>query len=93
MKIGEIQQGFLFKPETPVIKKADNTFADIIGDFIKETNNRQLESNQMLNDFAEGKVEVHEVMIAAQKAKTSLELLMELRNKAVDMYRELTRMQ
>jgi flagellar hook-basal body complex protein FliE len=31
-------------------------------------------------------------MIAGAKAKTSLELLMEIRNKTVDMYRELTRM-
>jgi flagellar hook-basal body complex protein FliE len=30
-------------------------------------------------------------MIAGEKAKTSLQLLMEIRNKAVDMFKELTR--
>jgi flagellar hook-basal body complex protein FliE len=32
-------------------------------------------------------------MIAGEKAKTSLDLLVEIRNKAVDMYKELTRIQ
>jgi flagellar hook-basal body complex protein FliE len=32
-------------------------------------------------------------MIAAEKAKTSFELLMELRNKTIEAYRELIRMQ
>jgi flagellar hook-basal body complex protein FliE len=47
----------------------------------------------MTKDFIMGKdVELHEVMIAGEKAKTTLELLMEIRNKAVDMYKELIRM-
>ena len=37
-------------------------------------------------------VELHEVMIAGEKAKTSFQLLMEIRNKTVDMYKELTKM-
>jgi flagellar hook-basal body complex protein FliE len=32
-------------------------------------------------------------MIAGEKAKTSLDLLVEIRNKTIDMYRELTRLQ
>jgi flagellar hook-basal body complex protein FliE len=32
-------------------------------------------------------------MIAAEKAKTSFDLLMEIRNKAIDAYREIMRMQ
>jgi flagellar hook-basal body complex protein FliE len=32
-------------------------------------------------------------MVAGEKAKTSLELLMEIRNKTIDMYKELTRIQ
>ena len=38
-------------------------------------------------------VEIHDVMIAGEKAKTSLELLMEIRNKTIDMYKELIRME
>jgi flagellar hook-basal body complex protein FliE len=38
-------------------------------------------------------VDLHEVMIAVEKAKTSFDLLMEIRNKTIDAYREIMRMQ
>ncbi len=75
-------------------KKVNSTekFGDIISDFVKDVNKDQLRSNEMVNDFLTGgDVELHEVMIAGEKAKTSLQLLMEIRNKAIDMYKELTR--
>ncbi len=71
----------------------NSQFDNILGDFVKGVNTNQMESKQMISDFVEGKdVELHEVMVAGQKAKTSLELLMQIRNKTVDMYKELTRM-
>jgi flagellar hook-basal body complex protein FliE len=79
------------KPTTKEVK--NDEFGNLLGDFVKGVNNSQLDSKQMINDFVEGKdVELHEVMVAGQKAKTSLELLMQIRNKTVDMYKELTRM-
>ncbi len=75
-------------------KKVNSTekFGDLISDFVKDVNKDQLRSNEMVNDFLTGgDVELHEVMIAGEKAKTSLQLLMEIRNKAIDMYKELTR--
>ncbi len=38
-------------------------------------------------------VDLHDVMIAVEKAKTSFDLLMEVRNKTIDAYRELMRIQ
>lgn len=38
-------------------------------------------------------VELHDVMIASQKARTAFQLLLELRNKGLDLYREVNRMQ
>ncbi len=71
-----------------------SSFGDTISGFVKEVNDEQNESGKLIQDFIEGKdVELHEVMIAGEKAKTSLQLLMEIRNKALDMYKELTRMQ
>jgi len=68
-------------------------FGNVFTDFIGEVNKSQLASNQITEDFLSGKnVELHEVMIAGEKAKTSFELLMEIRNKALDMYKELSRM-
>lgn len=76
------------KPEEE--NKLTNTFAELI----KNVNQAQKESEKAIQDFVAGNgVELHEVMIAGEKAKTSLELLMEIRNKAIDMYKELTRIQ
>ncbi len=96
MKIGSIQQQI--NPFNEVKLQQDNEggspFGDVLSGFVKQVNADQQASSQMTNDFVNGKsVELHEVMIAGEKAKTSLELLMEIRNKSIDMYRELTRMQ
>lgn len=69
-----------------------NNLTSTFAELINNVNQAQKESEKAVRDFVEGNgVELHEVMIAGQKAKTALELLMEIRNKAVDMYKELTR--
>lgn len=68
-------------------------FGSTLTDLIKDVNQDQITSNNMVEKFVSGEgVQLHEVMIAGEKAKTSLELLMEIRNKTVDMFKELTRM-
>lgn len=68
-------------------------FADTFANLVQEVNQTQKASELAVQDFVSGKgIELHEVMIAGEKAKTSLELLMEIRNKTIDMYKELTRM-
>lgn len=74
--------------------KKDSTaeFGNILTDFIGEVNKNQIDASKATLSFVNGEdIEIHDVMIAGEKAKTSLQLLMEIRNKAVDMYRELTR--
>lgn len=67
-------------------------FGETLSGFIGDVNKSQLDSQNTIQDFVSGSgVELHEVMIAGEKAKTNLELLMEIRNKAVDMFKELTR--
>jgi flagellar hook-basal body complex protein FliE len=79
--------------ESPKAKSDVEEFASVFGEFIGSVNSDQLKSSEMTKRFINGDgVEIHEVMIASEKAKTSLELLMEIRNKTIDMYRELTRM-
>ena len=83
-------------PDQKVTKQTDpnNKFENVLGSFIKGVNTDQKKKKNITSDFIGGKdVELHEVMIAGEKAKTSLELLMQIRNKTIDMYKELTRMQ
>ncbi len=75
----------------PILPAAE--FGNLLTDFIGDVNKAQIDASKSTQSFVNGEaIEIHGVMIAGAKAKTSLELLMEIRNKTVDMYRELTRM-
>jgi len=57
---------------------------------------QQLEnqSNDLTNKLATGEInDLHQVMIAAEKANISLQFVIQVRNKAVEAYQEVMRMQ
>jgi flagellar hook-basal body complex protein FliE len=70
------------------------TFKDTLNEFVGDVNNLQQESSEQVANFIKGEpVDLHDVMITVQKAKTSFQLLLEIRNKAMDLYREVNRIQ
>ena len=70
------------------------SFADTVKEFIGDTNELQVESGELTEKMIKGEpVDLHDVMIAANKAKTSFQLLVEMRNKFLDLYKEALRMQ
>jgi flagellar hook-basal body complex protein FliE len=76
------------------VKDNIKSFDSTLKEFISDVNNLQNQAGDAMNKMATGEsTDIHEVMVAVEKAKTSFELLMELRNKTVDAYRELIRMQ
>lgn len=94
MKIGSIGKIPDLIQTFDVQENKGKKFENVLTEFIGDVNTNQIDSKNITADFIGGKdVELHEVMIAGEKAKTSLELLMEIRNKTVDMYKELIRMQ
>ncbi|HOO32255.1 MAG TPA: flagellar hook-basal body complex protein FliE [Thermotogota bacterium] len=69
-------------------------FQKILNDAIKNVNTQITSANQAADDFAAGKISnIHDVIIMAEKASMSLTLTMEVRNKIVDAYKEIMRMQ
>lgn len=75
-------------------KTQDGKFDNILNSFVEQVKESGAESAKLTQDFVlGGDVEIHEVMVAAEKAKTDLMLLTELRNKALDTYNELTKIQ
>ncbi|MFP4528268.1 MAG: flagellar hook-basal body complex protein FliE [Candidatus Kapaibacterium sp.] len=72
----------------------DVSFVESMREFAGDVNSLQKDSTEQTERFIKGEpVDIHDVMITAQKAKTSFQLLMELRNKGLDLYREVMRMQ
>jgi flagellar hook-basal body complex protein FliE len=69
-------------------------FQKILNDAINSANTQQKAAIQAEDDFAAGKISnIHDVIIMAEKASMSLTLTMEVRNKIVDAYKEIMRMQ
>lgn len=70
--------------------KPDNVFAGMIDD-VNQTQAQAAAAEKSL--YAGDTTELHRVMIAAEEAGTEFELLVEMRNRLVEAYQELMRMQ
>ena len=79
----------------PTVTSADaqQTFANSLKDAISKVNNQQIQSDTMTEKLINGgNVDLHEVMIASQKASITLNATMEVRNKGIEAYQEIMRM-
>jgi flagellar hook-basal body complex protein FliE len=69
-------------------------FGDLLAESIKDVNKAQLEAGKAVEDLVSGDSrDVHNTIIAMQKADISFKLMMSVRNKIVDAYKEVLRMQ
>lgn len=73
--------------------QAQQQFADTLKDAIAKVNDQQIQSDVATNKLINGEnIELHEVMIASQKASVTLNTTIEIRNKVVEAYQEIMRM-
>ncbi len=73
--------------------EAQKSFGAFLKDAIQDVNIKQVESDNMTTRLVMGEnVELHDVMIASQKATIALNATMEIRNKVVEAYQEIIRM-
>lgn len=76
------------------INSSGNNFQSALKDSLDKLNEKQINADNITNDFISGKdVEVHEMMLSMEEAKMSLQLAIQVRNKVVEAVQELTRMQ
>lgn len=76
------------------LKETNASFGETLQRAMTDVNALQAEAGKAVEKMVGGEaVDLHEVMVAVEKAKTSFDLLMEIRNKALDAYREIMRMQ
>ncbi|MED3862692.1 flagellar hook-basal body complex protein FliE [Priestia megaterium] len=69
-------------------------FSTFLKDSVNELNNTQRASDIATEKLAKGEnVELQDVMITAQKASITMQTALEIRNKAVEAYQEMMRMQ
>jgi flagellar hook-basal body complex protein FliE len=73
--------------------EAQKSFANTLKEAIDKVNDYQVQSDELTNKLIHGEnVELHDVMIAAQKASITLNATVEIRNKVIEAYQEVMRM-
>ena len=77
------------KPQAGIPQGED--FAHTLMDVMKEVNGSQQKASDLQDDLITNRrpVEYHDVMIAMEKASTSLQLTMAVRNKILEAYSEI----
>ncbi|WP_158737688.1 flagellar hook-basal body complex protein FliE [Alteribacillus sp. YIM 98480] len=74
--------------------EAQESFKTALNEAVSNVNEAQLKSDEMTSKLASGEVEdLHEVMVTAEKASVTLQSTVEIRNKALEAYQEIMRMQ
>ena len=74
--------------------EAQKSFSSFLKNSIEKVNETQIQSDKLTEKLALGQdVDLHEVMITSQKASVAMQLTLEIRNKAVEAYQEMMRMQ
>ena len=86
-----------FSQAFPVGKDLNSGVADGAGKFFKElvgkVNDMQVQSDQAIQKLATGENRnLHETMIAVEKASISFQFMSQIRNKALEAYQEVMRM-
>jgi flagellar hook-basal body complex protein FliE len=74
--------------------RAGGGFLGSLKEAIAKANEIQLEASEAVNKLMTGESQnVHQTMIALQKADVSFQLMMQIRNKIISAYEEIQRMQ
>lgn len=85
------------KPEIakPRLDEQNQDFSNMLMDVLKEVSTMQGDAKQMGEDFMTGRrpVEYHDLMITMERASVAMQLTMQIRNKVLDAYSEISRMQ
>ena len=69
-------------------------FGDMVQNALDKVNRQQLQAQEATRQFISGDLEdIHQLMIASEQARISLQLTMQVTNKIIEAYRELSRLQ
>jgi flagellar hook-basal body complex protein FliE len=81
-------------PASPASPMGQVNFAQLIGEGVGSLNSEVTAAEGALSKLAAGKhVELHELMIGMERARISLQTFVQVRNKLIDSYQDLMRMQ
>jgi flagellar hook-basal body complex protein FliE len=74
--------------------QAGRSFSDFLGEMVHDVNAKQSAASDAVNGLLSGQnVPLHQAMLSVEEASVSFQLMVEVRNKLLESYQELMRMQ
>ena len=84
----------LSKPAVDKSGTSSTDFSKILQESLEEVNDTQVKGDKAMADIATGEVkDLHQAAIAINKAEISMKMMLEIRNKALNAYKEIARTQ
>ena len=70
------------------------SFSDVLRSSVDQVNHDQQQADTAIKELVSGRTKnIHETMLTIERADTSLKLMMQVRNKILDAYKEIMHMQ
>ena len=94
MEIGRIQGASLARQASSIAAKPASGFADLLGQAVNQLQSISNNADNKVAAMATGKdVELSDVMLSLETESLAMSLVTQVRNKAVEAYQEVFRMQ
>ncbi|MFO1486973.1 MAG: flagellar hook-basal body complex protein FliE [Verrucomicrobiota bacterium] len=87
-------QPFGSPSEISTVQPSGDSFAGMLGKMVSDVNAKQMAAGQTVSALQAGQnVPLHQAVIAMEEANVSFQLMVEVRNKLLESYQEIMRMQ
>lgn len=92
-QLQDMRRDAKFELQAPAKTEGKGSFLDHLKNAIEDANQDQIAADKKATDLANGKdTNIHETMLAASQAELSFNLMVQVRNKALEAYQEVMRM-
>ena len=94
MFLNQIQNNTIDNTNKNLNESDKVNFTDVLNNAVNKVNDSQVKTNNDIEALIKGDdITMHEVMLSTQEAQISMQLMLEMRNKLYDAYKELSSVQ
>ena len=94
MFLNQIQNNTIDNTNKNLNESDKVNFTDVLNNAVNKVNDSQVKANNDIEALIKGDdITMHEVMLSNQEAQISMQLMLEMRNKLYDAYKELSSVQ
>ncbi|NPV72544.1 MAG: flagellar hook-basal body complex protein FliE [Pelotomaculum sp.] len=94
MQVQSVGPALLPQPAGGKQEAGGSSFSEMLQDALKKVNDAQVKADNLARQLLTGEVQdIHQVTVAMQEARLTMQLAVEVRNKIIEAYQEISRMQ